>query len=295
MVATALTLIAVSLRVLTNPLGNVFQKQLTAKGHYPLLINFLTYLLLSLVCLVFGFGMSWQSLPSQFWLYAIIDGIAGALGNYFLVKSLQKGELSVLGPINSYKAVVSIILGIFLLQEIPNLWGLLGMAIIVYGSYFVLGTAGEGFSWKFLKRPEIQYRIWAMILTAIEAVLLKKMILISSTTTAFISWCWFGALFSFILLLLYRLDIKEEIRKISLADLSQFGLLIICIGTMQLTTNYAFAHMPVGYALSLFQLSMVVSVLFGYRFFKEQEIQKKLIGSVLMIAGSVLIILFNNH
>ncbi|PRY05031.1 putative membrane protein [Pontibacter ummariensis] len=291
MAVAVLTFIAVFLRVLSNPLGNVFQKQLTAKGHYPLLVNFLTYLLLSLVCLVFGFGVSWHSLPSAFWLYAVADGVAGALGNFFLVRSLQKGDLSVLGPINSYKSVVSIVFGVFLLHEIPSVWGVIGMTLIVYGSYFVLGTTGVGFSWALLKRKEIQYRIWAMVLTAIEAVFVKKMILLSSTTTAFISWCWFGALFSFMLLLLYRVDFKEEIGKLKLADLSQFGLLILCIGTMQLTTNYAFAHMPVGYALSLFQLSTVVSILLGYRFFQETEIRKKLVGSVLMIAGSVIIIL----
>jgi drug/metabolite transporter (DMT)-like permease len=60
---------------------------------------------------------------------------------------------------------------------------------------------------------------------------------------------------------------------------------------MQFTTNYAFGHMPVGYALSLFQLSTIVSVLLGYRLFQEQNIQKRLIGSLIMIAGSVVIIL----
>jgi hypothetical protein len=43
-------------------------------------------------------------------------------------------------------------------------------------------------------------------------------------------------------------------------------------------------------ALPLFQLSAIVSVLPGYRFFREQEIRKKLIGSAIMIIGSVMII-----
>jgi hypothetical protein len=49
--------------------------------------------------------------------------------------------------------------------------------------------------------------------------------------------------------------------------------------------------MPVGYALSLFQLSAIVSVLLGYRIFREKEIRKKRIGSIIMIAGSCIIIL----
>lgn len=58
--------------------------------------------------------------------------------------------------------------------------------------------------------------------------------------------------------------------------MNKFLLLIACVGTMQFTTNYAFDHIPVGYALSLFQLSIIVSVIFGYRFSQEKEIGKKL-------------------
>jgi drug/metabolite transporter (DMT)-like permease len=52
--------------------------------------------------------------------------------------------------------------------------------------------------------------------------------------------------------------------------------------------------MAVGYALSLFQLSAIVSVLLGYGFFKERDISKKLIGSAIMIIGTIVIILLKN-
>jgi drug/metabolite transporter (DMT)-like permease len=291
---TVLITIAVLLRIFSNPLGNVFQKQLTTKGNHPLLVNFLTYFLLSVVCIFFSVFIHWPELSRQFWLYSILGGIAGALGNGFLVKALQRGDLSVLGPINSYKSVVGIIVGMILLKEVPNLWGMLGIALIIYGSYFVLDTTEERFSLALLKKSEIQFRLWAMILTAIEAVFVKKVILASSTTIAFVSWCCFGALFSFVLLFIYGLDIKKEVRKISYSHIGKYVSLIVCIGTMQFTTNYAFGHMAVGYALSLFQLSTIVSVLLGHRIFKEQNIRKKLIGAVIMIVGSIVIILLKN-
>jgi drug/metabolite transporter (DMT)-like permease len=80
------------------------------------------------------------------------------------------------------------------------------------------------------------------------------------------------------------------VKKTGISDIRKFVMLIICIGTMQFTTNFTFEHMPVGYSLSLFQLSAIVSVFFGYRFFKERDIRKKLLGSIIMIAGSVMII-----
>ena len=87
-------------------------------------------------------------------------------------------------------------------------------------------------------------------------------------------------------MIFYGLNIKAEIRKINSKDINKYVYLVICIGTMQFTTIYTFDHMPVGYALSLFQLSIIVSVLLGRHIFKERNIRKKLIGSFIMIAGS---------
>ena len=295
MTETFLILVAVLLRIFSNPLANVFQKQLTTKGNHPLLVNFLTYLLLSVACLFFATTVPWSELPQQFWVYAVLGGIVGALGNGFLVKALQKGDLSVLGPINSYKSVVGIIAGIFLLGEFPNLWGILGIVLIIYGSYFVLDTTKERFSIALLKKSEIQFRLWAMILTAVEAVFVKKVIVASSTTTAFMTWCYFGSFFSFVLLFIYKPDFLKEIKKTDRVDVYKYIFLVICIGIMQLTTNYAIEHMDVGYALSLFQLSTIISVFFGYRFFQEQDIRKKLVGSAIMIIGSAVIIVLRNN
>jgi drug/metabolite transporter (DMT)-like permease len=290
----ALISIAVLLRIFSNPLGNVFQKQLTRRGYHPLAINFLTYLMLSFGCIFFAFNVKWSELPSDFWIYSVLGGLAGGIGNGFLVRALEHGDLSVLGPINSYKSVVGIIFGIFLLSELPDIWGLLGITLIIYGSYFVLDTTEARFSWSLLRRKDIQYRIWAMILTAIEAVFIKKVILSSSTVISFISWCWFGALFSFLLLLFYQGKSSSTVKRINFQDAWLYLFLVICIGTMQFTTNYAFDHMEVGYALSLFQLSTIVSVIMGYKIFKEKNIRQKLLGSAIMIIGSVIIILLSS-
>lgn len=295
MTEPVLVTLAVALRIISNPLANVYQKKLTTGGNNPLIVNFFTYFLLSVLCIVPALFFRFPDLNRDFWIYSVLGGIAGASGNGFLVKAFQLGELSVLGPINSYKSVVGIIAGIFLLSEIPNIWGILGIILIIYGSYYVLGSTEGKFSWKLLKNRDIQFRVWAMILTAIEAVFVKKVILASSTEIAFMSWCVSGAFFSFVLLFFNRLNLNKEFTKtIRLRNLNKFLLLIVSIGTMQFTTNYAFGHMSVGYALSLFQLSTIVSVFFGYRFFREKEIGKKIIGSVIMIIGSVMIIILKN-
>ena len=48
---------------------------------------------------------------TEYYLYVILAGILCTLGSVCLIKALQLGEMSVLGPINSYKCVVGLIAG----------------------------------------------------------------------------------------------------------------------------------------------------------------------------------------
>ena len=63
-------------------------------------------------------------------------------------------------------------------------------------------------------------------------------------------------------------------------------------GAMQLATVLTFRDLQVGYSLALFQLSAIVSVLLGWRYFAETNIGERLIGSVVMAAGAALIVVF---
>lgn len=284
---------AVLLRILSNPISNVFQKRLTdSRRHSPLVVNFVSYALLALVSLMaFGFRIDWPSLPPEFWLWSVLAGVFGGVGNGFLILALQDGDLSVLGPVNSYKSIIGLVTGIFILGELPSALGLLGMFLIIGGSYFVFETTDEGFSFRLLRNKSIRYRLLAMIFTAIEAVFLKKVVLLSDTPTSFVVWCVFGMIFSFVFLKIMRVSLMNDLRRSNRYDALRYALLVLSIGTMQFTTNYVFRYLNVGYALALFQLSTLVSIAFGYKLFHETSIGKKLAGAVIMMAGSVIIIL----
>ncbi len=275
------TIFALILRIFSNPFSNVLQKRLTNDGTNPLCVNFYTYAGLSLVCLFMMSDM--HNLSLAVWQNAVLGGICGALGNGFLIKALEKGDLSVLGPINSYKPIVAMIFAIFLIGETPKIMGLLGIFLIIFGTYFVFG----GLSFDLLKRKEVQYRALALVFTAIEAVFIKNVIIMSNISVSFVLWCWFGMIFSFILLLVRR----EKIKLSGVQSFKWLFLLVFTSGIMQYSTNYVFNHMNVSYALALFQLSTVISVFFGWKFFAEENILKKLVGSLIMVFGAVILIL----
>lgn len=281
------TIPAIILRILSNSCSNVFQKKLTAEGVTPLTINFLTYAGLSIVCIALSITLHPAVLTIKMWEYALTGGLLGALGNGFLIKALEKGELSVLGPINSYKSVAAMAAGIFLAGEMPSPAGIFATALIIFGSYFIFNSTEEGFSLKLLKRKDIQYRILALIFTAAEAVFIKKIIVQSDIKTAFVLWCVFGTIFSFLLLKIKKIKIKIPAKSSALLVL----LLIISTGLMQYTTNYVFKNMNVSYALALFQLSAILSVILGWKYFRETDLKKKLLGSAIMGAGAAILIL----
>ena len=80
-----ITAIALTLRIFANPIGNVFQKQLTFQsGIHPLLINFLTYFGLSIALLAFFTQSDWTALSLDFWGSAVFVGIE----KYFQQKDL---------------------------------------------------------------------------------------------------------------------------------------------------------------------------------------------------------------
>ena len=285
------TLLAVIIRILVNPFSNVLQKQITQKGQHPLFINLATYILLAFISVFLIFDISIQSLDAEFWIYSIAGGITGALGNGFIVKALEKGDLSVLGPINAYKSIVGMLFAFIIIREVPNIWGLMGMGFIIIGSYFVLDTTEEKFSWQQFKTPAIQYRLAALVLTGIQAVLDKKVIEHSNLEIAFAGWSIFGAGFSFVFILFTKVSIQKEFKNLDRAILVKYFLLVLTVGLMLASTNYTLSHMPVGYALALFQLSILLSVVLGYRFFNELHLFKKLMGATIMVIGSALIIL----
>lgn len=282
------------LRIIVNPLGNVFQKQLTGcRGANPVVVNCITYVLLAVACVCIGFPfVEVGALPVGFWIWSAVVGALGAVGNTLLVMALRSGDLSVLGPINSYKSVVGMLFAVLFLGELPTVAGVAGVVLIVAGSYFVFEGTDEGFSWRLLRNRAVVCRLGALVFAAIEAVFIKKVILCSDATTGFVSWCVFGALGSLILVAVMHQPLLQSIRSAKWTDWRLYAMLVLCVGGMQLCTNYVFENMHVGYALALFQLSTLLSVALGYKLFNERNVLKKAIGSLIMIAGSVMIILW---
>lgn len=278
-------LLFILVRIFSNPIANALQKKL-AEDISPTVINFYTYALLSICYMPYiSKYISTECLTPEFIILVLIAGLLCAFGNICLIKSLHTGEPIVLANINSYKSLAGLIIAFMLLKELPSLYSIAGILLIVTGSRFIFD---RGLSLNLLKRNDIQLRIMALLLTGTEVVILKKIILLSSVETCFIFWCFMGAFWSAVLMISngkkFAIDIKS--------NMSLLLLIAVCVGFMQYSTNYVLENMNVACALALFQLSALITVFFGTKYYEEKHIIKKIIGTIIMIAGSVIIILF---
>lgn len=287
------TLFIVIGRVLASPLVNVIQKKLTNKDVRPELIvsfSYLFFVLLSIPAIIYLMPFE---LTGEFWMYILLLGVFDIFGNIFLVKSLKTIDLSIFGPLNSYKPIFAIIFSAILLDEIPTFLGCFGVFVIIGGSYFLNYKGGNEYNTviKFITNKGIVFRFLAIALTSIAAVFSKKAILLSSPIITLIFWSLIGWPISILLVLKAKSYWKRDVGHIM--DHKQlFGLLFLSFFILQLFTLLTFERIFVGYSLALFQLSSLISVFFGFHFFKERNIKYRLIGSLIMVLGTALIVFF---
>lgn len=272
-------IVSVFIRIFSNSYLNVFQKFLTQKKENPSVVNFYTYLGLTVIALSFCHKpiYSVEILP-----YVLTMGFLGALGNYFIVKALSYGELSTLAPINSYKPIVALVLGFFLINETPGYKEILGIILIIIGTLILGGS-------KLFLNKATMYRFIALVLLGTEAIFIKKVILLTDINSTFLYWVGTGMFFA----LFFAIISKHAIR-INKPNIKYQLALIVMVGLMQYSTTYIFEKMNVAYALALFQLSTIVSVFLGVNIFKEKKLVRKLIASIIMILGAIMIILKNS-
>lgn len=280
-------------RVVFSTMANVFQKQLTHQHFHPFFVVMASYLVLGLLSIPLLPLVNFQQIPTDFWPAIMAAAALDMAGTLFLVMSLSKTDLSVFGPLNAYKVVISMLLAIVFLGEIPSLQGFAGVAIILLGSFLLFppGTKKQQtrLSDLFLHRG-VQYRFLSILLFSIGTLPLKTAVTLADPLSTTLFWCLFGIPLA---VASHQLWIKQPFDQ-QLAQTKNHITRLIYLGTMiflmQYMTMLVLSKMIIAYSLALFQLSMVLHVFLGYRIFKEQHIQRRLFACLIIVTGSITVL-----
>ena len=222
-------------RILLNPFVNLFQKKLTAQGLSSLHLAFFTYAACSLVCVPLIIIRGLPSMPMDFWAAVAAMSLIGTAGNALLLLALSRCDLSIFGPINSFKPVIGLLLGFVLLREVPSGRDLAGVCVLVAGSAvlsFKPGSGAGGAKSLFLS-PGVLLRFASLTLISVEAVLMKKVVSSTDPVTAFSLWTITGVPFLLAACLLLRPGLmKKNITLLRTNSVLSLGAIVL-YGVMQ--------------------------------------------------------------
>ncbi|MDZ4099403.1 MAG: EamA family transporter, partial [Methylophilaceae bacterium] len=260
-------------RLLFSTASNVYQKQLSNKGLHPLYITATTYFVLFLMALPL-LSVVGGSYNQTFWINVFLAALLDAAGWIFLVTSLSRTDLSVFGPLNAYKVVISMLLAMVFLGEIPSIHGGVGIFIILIGSFLLLPAKTDGFKNSlslFAQDRGVQSRFLSILLFSVGTIFLKNAVVISTPLDTLVWWSLLGLP----LILLANLLLATGEFSRNYKDSLDYWQVILLIGgmvfIMQYFTLVLLSTMLVAYALALFQLAMVLQVFVGRNVFQEKH------------------------
>lgn len=278
-------------RVLFSAFSNVFQKKLTHHGFHPFFIVFVSYLVLTGISLPLLRLVPVSVQATEFWINIFLAALLDMAATLFLVMSLSKTDLSVFGPLNAYKVVISMLLAMLFLGETPSIQGFAGVAVIVTGSYFLFpARANKGRMLALFAEKGVQFRFLSIALFSLGTIPLKTAVISGGALTTTVFWCLFGLPLAGLVQWLFVRDNFRKDWQRSRTQLSSFIFLGALIFFMQYLTMLIFSQLLIAYSLALFQLGMILQVFLGYRIFQEKHILRRLLACLVMIAGSLLVL-----
>ncbi len=231
------------------------------------------------------------SLTTDFWIILLISGTIAAVGLTLTMRAFRISDLSLTVPLISFSPVFLLIIAGIFLKEYPTPLGLLGVICIFMGSYLLkIDQRRKGILRPFQallneKGPRLMFIVaflWAINGT-IEKIAIGKS---SPEVWATLNAIYMSIIFSILMIWKSKKHLSLIPKKLPLLILQ--GLLH---GGMLLSQYHAFRIAILVYVSSIKQTSSLFSVLFGWYFFGEKDINKRLIASTVMLIGVIMILL----
>ncbi|MEW6095602.1 MAG: EamA family transporter [bacterium] len=208
------------------------------------------------------------------------------------VRAIKISPLSLTIPFLSLTPVFLLFVSFFILEELPTVAGVIGVILVTVGGYTLnLHLTQQGIlePLKAIAREKGSvYMIIVSFIFSITATLGKLAILHSNPT-------FFGTVYFIILGIIFTpiAIIKSKERFVTFFKTSKSYFLIgFFFAAMLISHCLAIQLIEVSYMISIKRSSLIFSIIYGWLIFKEENIKERLLGTLFMIAGMVLITLF---
>lgn len=265
---------------------NVFRKLSLKKSEESVTLVIFTTVafVLSMFFIPLGIGIAWN-----FVLLFLIKGILLATSWFIILKVLKNANLSVVNVTrNVIAAILSFVVGITIFNETVGIWKVVGAVIIIFGVTLI--NLVDQTSKKSVKVLHFVLLIISSAITVSSSVI-DKFAISSLESHQIIFWTYlFISLFSWVFFSIECLRKKEFlIKKQDLKNTFIYFIgLFLFTGDCMLFLAYKVPGSQLITISIVTKLQVVVTVLASVVVFKEKNILKKLLLTLLVIVGVVL-------
>jgi len=227
-----------------------------------------------------------------FWLTLLILLPLEITAEILYIYALKISPLSLTIPFLSLTPVFVIFVSFFILGELPDVVGIIGILLIAIGGYTLnIHLTSQGILEPIKAIVQEKGSVYMIIVSFIFSITstLGKLAILHSNPT------FFGAFYFIILALVFTplaiFKSKEGFVTFFKTSKSYF-LIGFFFALMIISHCLAIQLVEVSYMISVKRSSMIFSVIYGWLIFKEKNIQERFLGSLVMIVGIILITIF---
>ena len=278
----------------------------------PRVLTVLGMLLSGVLLLLISAAQGFPAIGPEYYSAVIISGILNIIGLTLIFRALESSDLSLAMPMLSFTPVFLIGTSYLLLHEVPSPAGAVGICIIVSGSY-VLNISAEHEYFLDPVKSMVQNRgSWYMLIVAFlfaASINYDKIAMLNSDPVfgmAFTLLIISGAFAVLVVIskksagpgLLRRAEqvhTPGHFPEILFSFRSYYVPAVltgIVVSAECVAINIAYTLQIAPYVIAIKRLSIIFMVLYGTLLCAENEMRTRLLGSVLMVGGVVIILLF---
>jgi drug/metabolite transporter (DMT)-like permease len=239
----------------------------------------------------FLFFIKIPHLGNQFWMALFLGGGLNIIATILYMKAIKYSDLSISVPMVAFTPLFLLVTSPLMLNEFPRSFGLVGIVLIVAGSYILnIKEKRRGYIAPFralLKEKGSKLMLIVAFIWSITSNFDK--VGVQNSSPIF----WIIAIDTFIALVMAPIVFYKSRRNINqisadliaLIPIGLFGALTAIFQMKAITLTY------VAYVISIKRTSAIISVLSGHLIFNEKGIEERLIGALTMILGVLFITL----
>lgn len=231
------------------------------------------------------------SLGNKFWLALLIGGSLNVITTILYMRAIKHSDLSITIPMVTFTPLFLLLTSPLIVGEFPSFSGLIGILLIVAGSYTLnIKQRHEGYLAPFkalLKEKGPKLMLLVAFIWSITSNIDKIGIQNSSAIFWVIATDIFIALIMFPIIIHKSRTNMHHIRT-SYKVLLPIGLFSAIASIFQMI---AISLTLVAYVISIKRTSAIMSVLFGHLIFKEEGVKERLLGAIIMVIGVLFIVL----